>query len=120
MLLALGASVAIVGPDGSKTIALSDFFITPDKDVRKENILKDGEIVTEIHVPAPMGKSTYLKFKERESLDFAMSAVAAVVELGPDKTVKQARVVLGGVASRRLRPSWWENRSTRATSTKRR
>jgi xanthine dehydrogenase YagS FAD-binding subunit len=99
MLLALGASVAIVGPDGSKTIALSDFFITPDKDVRKENILKDGEIVTEIQVPAPMGKSTYLKFKERESLDFAMSAVAAVVELGPDKTVKQARVVLGGVAS---------------------
>jgi xanthine dehydrogenase YagS FAD-binding subunit len=35
---------------------------------------------------------------ERESLDFAMSAVAAAVELGADKTVKDARLVLAGVA----------------------
>jgi len=43
-------------------------------------------------------RSTYLKFKERSSLDFAMASVAAAVELGPDKTVRQARLVLGGVA----------------------
>jgi xanthine dehydrogenase YagS FAD-binding subunit len=39
-----------------------------------------------------------LKFKERDSMDFAMSAVAAAVALGPDKTVSEARIVLGGVA----------------------
>ena len=38
-------------------------------------------------------------FKERESLDFAVAAVAAVIELAPDKTVRTARLVLGGVAS---------------------
>jgi len=75
--------------------------VLPSKDVRRENVLKDGEIVTEVAVPASAlaAKSTYLKFKERDSLDFAMSAVAAAVELAPDKTVRQARIVLGGVAT---------------------
>ncbi|HVT89190.1 MAG TPA: xanthine dehydrogenase family protein subunit M [Tepidisphaeraceae bacterium] len=99
MLVALGATLTIAGPDGSRTIPVQDFFIRPDQNVRKENILKDGEIVTEIQVPATTAKSTYLKFKERESLDFAMSSVAAVVELAPDKTVRKATLVLGGVAS---------------------
>src|SRR5689334_2984033 len=101
MLVALGATVSIAGPDGARTIPLQEFFVLPSQDVRRETVLKDGEIVTEIQVPAsPMAaKSTYLKFKERESLDFAMSAVAAAVELGADKTVKQARIVLGGVGT---------------------
>ena len=43
-------------------------------------------------------RSTYVKFKERSSLDFAMGAAAAAVELGPDRTVRQARLVLGAVA----------------------
>jgi xanthine dehydrogenase YagS FAD-binding subunit len=101
MLIALGATVTIAGPEATRTIPLQEFFIRPSQDVRRENVLKDGEIVTEIQVPAsPLGaKSTYLKFKERESLDFAIAAVAAAVELAADKTVRQARIVLGGVAT---------------------
>jgi xanthine dehydrogenase YagS FAD-binding subunit len=99
MLVALGATATIMGPDASRTIPVAEFFVTPDKNVRRENILKDGEIVTEIQVPATTAKSTYLKFKERESLDFALASVAAVIELAPDKTVRSARLVLGGVAS---------------------
>jgi xanthine dehydrogenase YagS FAD-binding subunit len=100
MLVALGATVTIAGPDALRTIPLEKFFVLPADNVRHENVLKDGEIVTEIQIPAPAAssRSTYLKFKERESLDFAMSAVAASVELSPDKTVQQARLVLGGVA----------------------
>jgi xanthine dehydrogenase YagS FAD-binding subunit len=101
MLVALGATATIAGTDGKRTVPLGEFFVLPEKDVRRETVLKDGEIVTEIQVPAsPLAaKSTYLKFKERDSLDFAMSAVAAALELGADKTVKQARLVLGGVAT---------------------
>jgi xanthine dehydrogenase YagS FAD-binding subunit len=100
MLIALDATISITGPQGSRNIPLEQFFALPDKDVRRENILKDGEIVTEIQIPASaMAKSsTYLKFKERDSLDFAVSSVAAAVELGSDKTVNQVRLVLGGVA----------------------
>jgi xanthine dehydrogenase YagS FAD-binding subunit len=99
MLVALGATVSIFGPDGSRTIPLEEFFTLPTVQVRKENVLKEGEIVTQVQVPPPQGStSTYLKFKERASLDFAMSAVAASVQLSADKTVQSARLVLGGVA----------------------
>jgi xanthine dehydrogenase YagS FAD-binding subunit len=101
MLVALGATVTVAGSDGKRTVPLEKFFVLPSDDVRRETVLKEGEIVTEITVPAsPVApRSTYLKFKERDSLDFAMSAVAAAVELGPDKMIKQARLVLGGVAT---------------------
>jgi xanthine dehydrogenase YagS FAD-binding subunit len=101
MLVALAATVAIAGPDGRKTVPLEEFFVKPSQDIRRETILKDGEIVTEVIVPAsPLAaKSTYLKFKERDSLDFALAAVAAAIDLAPDKSVRQARIVLGGVAT---------------------
>jgi len=100
MLIALGATVTIAGAQGSRNMPLEDFFILPSVTVRRENVLKDGEIVTEVQIPAsPAGAhSMYMKFKERNSLDFAMASVAAAIELGPDKTVRDARIVLGGVA----------------------
>src|SRR5512138_928248 len=100
MLLALGARLTVVGPDGKRVIPLDKFFTLPaDGNIRRENVLKNEEIITEIFVPASAlaARSTYLKFKERDSLDFAMSAVAVALQLD-GKTVKDARIVLGGVA----------------------
>lgn len=100
MLVALDGSVTVVGPGGaSREIPLGKFFTLPSQNIRRENVLTNDEIITHVTVPgSPFGaKSTYLKFKERDSLDFAMSAVAAAVELD-GKNVKQVRLVLGGVA----------------------
>jgi xanthine dehydrogenase YagS FAD-binding subunit len=98
MLTALGATLTIQGPTGTKSVPIQDFFVTPKQNLRKENSLADGEIITEIQVPATTMKSTYIKFKERESLDFALSSVAAALEVSGG-VVRQARLVLGGVAS---------------------
>lgn len=101
MLLALGASVSVTGAEGKRVISLDKFFTLPSEgSIRRENVLKNDDLITEIHVPAsPLAAhSTYLKFKERESLDFALASVAACVQLGANKTVSQARIVLGGVA----------------------
>jgi xanthine dehydrogenase YagS FAD-binding subunit len=101
MLLALGARVTVVGAKGRRVIPLDKFFTLPsDGDIRRENVLENEEIITEINVPAsPLAaRSTYLKFKERESLDFALASVAAAVQLAPNKTVRASRIVLGGVA----------------------
>ena len=93
MLTALGASVAITGPAGQRVVPISAFFHLPaDGSVRTETVLADGDVVTEVRLPPPAGRSTYLKFKERESLDFSMSSVAAVVAAG------KVSLVLGGVA----------------------
>jgi xanthine dehydrogenase YagS FAD-binding subunit len=101
MLLALGAQLSVTGSAGKRVIPLDKFFTLPsDGNIRRENVLQNDEIITEIRVPAsPLAaRSTYLKFKERDSLDFALASVAAALQLSPDKTVKDARLVLGGVA----------------------
>jgi xanthine dehydrogenase YagS FAD-binding subunit len=101
MLVALGASVSVVGSDGKRVVSLDKFFTLPaEGNLRRENVLKNDDIITEIMVPASKfaAHSTYLKFKERDSLDFAMAAVAAAVALGANKTIIEARLVLGGVA----------------------
>jgi len=101
MLLALGASVSVTGADGKRVIPLDKFFTLPSEgSIRRENVLKNDEIITQINVPASSfaSHSTYLKFKERESMDFALASVAAAVQLRANKSIAQARVVLGGVA----------------------
>src|SRR5262249_46770914 len=59
MLTALQATLTIQGPSGARNVPIQDFFVTPKQNVRKENSLADGEIVTEIQVPATTMKSTY-------------------------------------------------------------
>ena len=101
MLLALGATLTVTGATGKREIPLDKFFTLPsDGNIRRENVLKNDDIITEIFVPAsPLAaKTTYLKFKERESLDFALASVAVAVQLEGSRTVKDARIVLGGVA----------------------
>ena len=101
MLVALGATVTIASAATPRTIPISEFFTLPsDGPIRRENVLKQDEVITEIQVPASAlaAHSHYLKFKERDSLDFAISAVAAAVEMGANNMVEQARIVLGGVA----------------------
>jgi xanthine dehydrogenase YagS FAD-binding subunit len=101
MLLALGASVTVVGAKGKRSVPLNKFFTLPSEgNIRRENVLKNEEIITEILVPSSpvAAHSTYLKFKERESLDFALASAAVAVELGANREVKDARIVLGGVA----------------------
>lgn len=100
MLSALDATISINGPKGPRDVPIGKFFTLPSDNASVENVLDDAEIVTQVQIPASAfaSRSTYVKFKERESLDFAMVAAAAAVELGPDQTVRQARLVLGAVA----------------------
>lgn len=101
MLLALGARVTVSGAAGRRVIPLDKFFTLPSEgNIRRENVLGNDDIITEVFVPASAvaARSTYLKFKERESLDFALASVAAAVQVAPNRTVREARIVLGGVA----------------------
>lgn len=105
-LIALGASGKIAGPDGDQVVPFDDYFIGPREDVLRENILSNEQILTEIQVPTPAPNTVgeFLKIKIRNVYDFAISAVA--VQLTMDgSTVKDARVVLGGVAPTPLRAS---------------
>jgi xanthine dehydrogenase YagS FAD-binding subunit len=98
-LVALDAQIKIAGPAGEKVIPLEKFFVLPSVDFKRENILKPGEIVTEVFVPYPKSgsKGYYHKVRERLAWDHAIVSVAAVVQ-SSGGVAKEARVVLGGVA----------------------
>jgi len=98
-LIALGASVKVHGPRGEKEIPLVEFFVHPEERLNHETVLRPNEVVTEVIVPKPAKgtRSTYLKFKEKGSMDWALSAVAAVAEVDGGR-IKSSSVVLGGVA----------------------
>jgi xanthine dehydrogenase YagS FAD-binding subunit len=98
-LLALGAQATLTGPGGARTLPLAQFFAGPERDVRRENVLTDDEIVTTVTVPAPMAhwRGTYLKARERTAGDFPLVSVAVGYAL-EDGAIRHARLVLGGVA----------------------
>jgi xanthine dehydrogenase YagS FAD-binding subunit len=110
MLMALGAAARIAGPDGERTVPLEEFFVLPETDLHRENVLDPGEILTEVLVPPPRPytRSSYRKVRERGSWDFALVSVALAATMNGAK-VADARVVLGGVA-----PVPWRSKEAEA------
>ena len=98
-LIAHRAKAKIAGPNGERTIPMEEFFVLPEDDLYRENVLKPNEILVEVQLPAPGSgiRGTYNKIRTRESWDFAIVSATAVVQMDGN-TVRQARLVLGGVA----------------------
>ncbi len=101
-LVAFGARVKLAGPGGERELALEEFFTAPEKSVMVENALAPDELVTEVIVPSTSARSAYLKQGEKESFDWPIADVAAVLELD-GRTCKRASIVLGSAAPVPLR-----------------
>ena len=98
-LIALGGYVILTGPTGERTLPLEQFFAGPERDVQRENVLADDEVLMAVTIPAPepSWKGTYLKARERTAGDFPLVSVA-VGYAHATGVIQHARVVLGGVA----------------------
>jgi xanthine dehydrogenase YagS FAD-binding subunit len=98
-LVALKAQVNIASKEGGRNLPLEDFFVGPEKDIQRENILRPNEIITEIIIPEPLpgSYSLYRKRRERKVWDFALVSVAISLSI-QGKSCREARIVLGGVA----------------------
>ncbi len=92
---ALDAVVETVKPDGDKRrIAISDFHRLPGDTPNIENALDQGEIITAVTLPAPVGgKQVYRKVRDRASYAFALVSVGLVL-----KDDGSGRIAVGGVA----------------------
>ena len=98
-LVALNAKFRIVGPEGERLVAASDFFTSPKSDPSRENTLSGSEVLAEVILPAaPAGsRSTYHKIMDREVWTHAVVSAALTMEMD-GKVCRSARIVLGGVA----------------------
>jgi len=98
-LIALNARVEIASPKGNRMVPIEKFYVGPDKNILKENVLTPQELVLAVEIPNPlaMTKGVYLKLKQRQAFDFAVVSVAVSLSL-KDNFVDQARIAFGGLA----------------------
>jgi carbon-monoxide dehydrogenase medium subunit len=94
-MMALGAKIVAIGPQGERVIPVESFFIT-----LFTTDLQHDEIVTEIRIPAPPARSggAYLKL-ERKVGDFATAAVAAQLTVDQEGTCQKAGIALTNVGA---------------------
>lgn len=96
-LLALDAEFKLVSAGGDRTVAAKDFFLGPH-----ESVLKPDELLTEVNVPVPKGKTVFLKLGRRHAQTLSVASVAVQLEM-EGATCKDARIVLGAMAPTPLR-----------------
>src|SRR5256885_1235216 len=101
-MLALGASVVAVGPEGERIIPIGEFFT----DMSFETSLRPNEILTEIRIPAPTERSggAHLKL-ERKVGDYGIAGVAAYVRLNDTGQVTYAGIGLTNVGPTPIKAS---------------
>jgi xanthine dehydrogenase YagS FAD-binding subunit len=100
-LVALDALIHLDGPDGARTLPLTDLHRLPGDTPEIETHLRPGELITAIELP-PLSfgaTSTYRKVRDRASYAFALVSVAAALDV-EGGTVHDVRIALGGVAHR--------------------
>jgi xanthine dehydrogenase YagS FAD-binding subunit len=88
------------GAKGERNIALNEFYRVPGSTPNIENVLDPNELITYVTLP-PLANGTrsyYLKLRDRQSYEFALSSAAVVVKLNGNR-VERARVALGGVGT---------------------
>jgi len=97
-LVAMGAVIELSGKQ-KREIPLEEFFVLPSADLHHENSIKPDEVITDIRIPAATAnsRSAYLKQGEKDSFDWPLADVAAVIQRDGTKCAK-ASIVLGAAA----------------------
>ena len=97
-LMVINAKIALEGPDGSKEMPIEDFF---SGDGKAPLVKEPGEILTEIIIPKASadGISSYIKFANRDSIDFPIVGTA----LWASEKEKQYRVAFTAVDRKPVR-----------------
>jgi xanthine dehydrogenase YagS FAD-binding subunit len=100
-LVAFDAVVQTLGPRGERALPIDDFFLLPGDTPEVEHPIGPGELILGIDVPgAPIAqRSTYLKFRDRQSYEFALVSVAAALAV-EDGVVADVRLALGAVGTK--------------------
>jgi len=96
VLIALDSQIKVSGPSGERTFPLKKLYTRNGK---KPLSLKRGEILKEVLVPLPSGKTLYLKWRLRGSLEFPIVSLALHTEINGDGAINSSKIVFSGVGS---------------------
>jgi xanthine dehydrogenase YagS FAD-binding subunit len=101
-LVALDATMVVLGPKGQKEVKAEEFFIGPNIDIERMTVLEKGEVLTAIRLPAEWSGARFYfeKVADRNTWDFALVNVAAAMKVsgaaGSEK-IDAIRIAAGAV-----------------------
>jgi xanthine dehydrogenase YagS FAD-binding subunit len=101
VLVAIGATIEIVSASGAaRRLLLEDFFVPVVQDMQRENSLEPHEILAAIRLPrlSPSVRMAHSKQGEKDSFDWPLADVAAVLDVDANGVCQRAAIVLGAAA----------------------
>ncbi|MGY1495916.1 FAD binding domain-containing protein [Streptomyces sp. QTS52] len=97
---ALEARVHLLGSDGERQVPFAEFLLRPGGTPNREQALRKGELITAVEIPAlprPL-RSGYLKVRDRQSYEFALTSAAVALHIRGG-VIQEAKVAAGGVGT---------------------
>jgi xanthine dehydrogenase YagS FAD-binding subunit len=103
-LIALDAMFVIRTSQGERVVDAEDYFVGPETDITRLNILKPGDLLTAIRIPATWSgaKFYFEKVRDRNVWDFPLMNVASAVKLSGG-TISDIRIAVNAVAPKPMR-----------------
>lgn len=96
LMVAIGARLRLVSTVGDRLVDARGFYNDDGIDYLRK---RPDELLAEIHLPPAAGwRAVYKKLRRRGAFDFPVLGVAARLDEEEDGTVREARVVLGGIS----------------------
>ncbi|UCF93875.1 MAG: xanthine dehydrogenase family protein subunit M [Desulfobacterales bacterium] len=96
-LLAMDAEIALASVRGTRSVAIKDFFTG-----RGETVRRPDELLLEIHIPIPKGKTVFWKLGRRKAKTLSVANTSVHLLMDGKKCV-EARIALGAMAPTLLR-----------------
>ncbi len=103
-LIALDARMVIRSSDGERVVDAETYFIGPSIDITRMTVLRPGELLTAIRVPATWAGAEFYfeKVRERQVWDFPLVNIAATLKVA-NGTIQGSRIVVNAVAAHPIR-----------------
>jgi xanthine dehydrogenase YagS FAD-binding subunit len=102
--IALDAKFVVMTAKGQQVIDAENYFVGPELDITRMNILQPGYLLTAIRIPSTWKKADFYfeKIRDRNVWDFPLMNVASAMRSSGD-TIQDIRIAVNAVAARPLR-----------------
>jgi xanthine dehydrogenase YagS FAD-binding subunit len=103
-LIALDAKFVLRTPKGERVVNAEDYFVGPEIDITRLNILQPGDLLVAVRIPATWAgaKFYFEKVRDRNVWDFPLMNVASAMVLSGNN-IERIRIAVNAVAPRPMR-----------------
>jgi xanthine dehydrogenase YagS FAD-binding subunit len=103
-LIVLDAKFVVQTAKGVRTVDAEDYFVGPEIDITRINMLQPGDLLTAIRIPNTWAgaKFYFEKVRDRNVWDFPLMNVASAIKLSGGN-IDQARIAVNAVSPRPMR-----------------